>query len=241
MEGTRRGRGAALGGRSGGGTTQNAGSRKRRDMLRLLTGSLSTMLLITAAIQASEARLDEVQRRGRQVMPFDPEQTRHVFKKTDQSSVQEVVAKESSDTEQIELIPAHLSEISRKLAIGDSSDPARIHGDKIPGLAELRNAKPGQIKVEYEQLTDGARIRYTTDDPRLIKAIHQWFDAQSRDHARHAVPSDAHIQLTLIQESPDPTRRSQAGKFLECGASVCQRRERTLDFGQDQAARVKAN
>jgi hypothetical protein len=56
----------------------------------------------------------------------------------------------------------------------------------------LRKAKPGRIQIEYEQLANGARIRYTANDPALINAIHQWFDAQLRDHARHAIASHPH-------------------------------------------------
>jgi hypothetical protein len=165
-------------------------------MLKFLRCSWLMMLLAVASVQANaqatDARLDEVQRRGAQVMPFDLEQTTHVFKKTKQGGVQEVVAKKSSNTEQIELIRAHLSKISRQFATGDFSDPAKIHGEEMPGLAQLRNAKPGQIKIDYEELAEGGRIRYTTNDPALIKAIHQWFDAQLRDHARHAVATHPH-------------------------------------------------
>ena len=165
-------------------------------MLRLPPGSWLMMLLVAAPVQAnaqaSDARLDEVQRRGAQIMPFDLEQTTHVFQKTKHGGLQEVVVKESSNTEQIERIRAHLSKISRQFANGDFSDPATIHGDEMPGLAQLRNAKPGRIKVEYGQLADGARIRYTTSDPALVEAIHQWFDAQLRDHARHAVAAHPH-------------------------------------------------
>jgi hypothetical protein len=148
----------------------------------LLLGASS----VQANEQASEPRLDEVQQRGAQVMPFDLDQTTHIFKKTHQGGVQEVVVKQASNIEQIERIRAHLSKIARQFAQGDFSDPARIHGEEMPGLVQLRNAKPGAVKVEYEQLSDGARIRYTTDDPGLINAIHRWFDAQLRDHARHA-------------------------------------------------------
>jgi hypothetical protein len=58
----------------------------------------------------------------------------------------------------------------------------------MPGLAELRKAKPGEITIEYRELSNGAQIAYSTDDPSLIKAVHQWFDAQLSDHAQHAVP-----------------------------------------------------
>ena len=165
-------------------------------MFRLLPIGWSVMLLVAAPVQAnaqaSDARLDEVQRRGAQVMPFDLEQTTHVFKKTKHGGLQEVIVKESSNTEQIERIRAHLSKISRQFANGDFSDPAKVHGAEMPGLAQLSDAKPGRIKVEYERLANGARIRYTTNDPALIKALHQWFDAQLRDHARHAVATHPH-------------------------------------------------
>jgi hypothetical protein len=160
------------------------------------------VLLLAASAQANEpageARLDEVERRGAQVMPFDLEQTTHVFRKTRHGGLQQVVVKQAGNAEQIELIRAHLRKVSREFARGDFSDPAHVHGNDMPGLAQLRRIKPGQMKVEYGQLTNGAQIRYTTRDPRLIKAIHEWFDAQLRDHARHGVadhqhaPADAH-------------------------------------------------
>jgi len=142
--------------------------------------------------QATESRLDEVQRRGEQVMPFSLEQTAHIFTKTAQGGVQQVIAKENADTGQIDLIQAHLSTISRQFAQGDFSDPARIHGDEMPGFAALSKAGPGRIRIEYRKLDKGAQIIYSAEDPDLIKAIHQWFDAQMSDHARHAAPGHAH-------------------------------------------------
>lgn len=65
-----------------------------------------------AAESASEARLDEVEHHGRHVMPFNLEQTLHVFSKTPSGGIQKVVAKEALDSEQINLIRAHLSKIA---------------------------------------------------------------------------------------------------------------------------------
>ncbi|MGZ8199915.1 MAG: aspartate carbamoyltransferase, partial [Methylosarcina sp.] len=86
----------------------------------------------------------------------------------------------------------HLSKISGEFSRGDFSGPARIHGEDMPGLAALRAAQPGRIKIEYKDLPNGAEIVYSSDDPGLIKAIHDWFDAQLSDHARHAVPGHPH-------------------------------------------------
>lgn len=141
-----------------------------------------------AADKADEKRLDEVAQRGAHVMPFDLEKTTHVFSKTVKGGVQQVIVKDKSDTKQIGLIRTHLSEISEEFRQGDFSKPAKVHGETMPGLAELKTAKAGQIKIEYKELPDGAQINYSTEVPKFIKAIHQWFDAQLRDHARHAVP-----------------------------------------------------
>ena len=146
--------------------------------------------------KADEKRLDEVAKRGTHVMPFDLEKTTHVFSRTDQGGLQQVVVKDKSDTKQIKLIRAHLSEISEDFKRGDFSKPARIiHGERMPGLAELKSANPGQIKIEYSVLTDGAQIAYSTQSPQLIDAIHHWFDAQLSDHARHAVPGHPHQHM----------------------------------------------
>ena len=147
-----------------------------------------------AAEQASEQRLDEVVQRGSHVMPFDLEQTTHVFSKTEKGGVQQVIVKDPANAEQIKLIREHLSKISSEFQQGDFSNPAKIHGDTMPGLEELRKAKPNQIDIVYKELPDGAEISYSTDVPVLINAIHQWFDAQLSDHARHAIPGHPHHQ-----------------------------------------------
>ena len=150
---------------------------------------------VHAADPADEKRLDEVAERGTHVMPFDLEKTTHIFSKTANGGIQQVIAKDKSDSEQIQLIRDHLSEISEEFRQGDFSNPVHIHGEDMPGLAELKTASPGQIKIEYTTLPDGAQINYATKSPQFIKAIHQWFDAQLSDHARHAVPGHPHRHM----------------------------------------------
>ena len=159
------------------------------------TSLLITLLLITplfAAEPENELRLDDVAERGAHVMPFDLEKTMHFFTKTTRGGIQQVIAKDKLDTEQIQLIRAHLREISITFANADFSKPAQIHGDDMPGLAELWSAQPGQIKIEYEALANGAQIIYTAKFPTLAQAIHRWFDAQLSDHAHHAAPGQTH-------------------------------------------------
>ncbi len=147
---------------------------------------------VHAAEPASEQRLDEVAGRGAHVMPFDLEKTTHIFSKTDTGGIQQVIAKDQSDSEQVNLIRLHLSEIAKAFKQGDFSNPQKIHGAEMPGLAELKVAKPGQVKIIYRELPDGGEITYATHIEKLKLAIHRWFDAQLSDHARHAVPGHHH-------------------------------------------------
>jgi hypothetical protein len=163
-----------------------------RGLLILLMGVLLIAGSVAANEKAAESRLDEVQRRGLQVMPFSLDQTMHIFTRTDQGGIQQVVAKENAGAEQVRLIREHLAESSRQFAQGDFFAPAKIHGEDMPGLAALRAAKPGQIRIEYSDLENGGQIVYSADDPGLTEAIHQWFDAQLKDHARHAIPGHTH-------------------------------------------------
>lgn len=145
-----------------------------------------------AAAPADEKRLNEVVERGVHVMPFDLEKTVHVFTKTDNGGVQKVTVKNISDQEQVSLIRTHLSEIANEFKQGNFSSPGKIHGGDMPGLAELKAAKPGEINIEYKVLPIGAQIGYSSESPQLIHAIHRWFDAQLSDHARHAEPAQPH-------------------------------------------------
>ncbi|MCB1950225.1 aspartate carbamoyltransferase [Nitrosomonas sp.] len=147
---------------------------------------------LCAQVLEYEKRLDEVAERGAHAMPFDLEKTMHFFSKTRHGGIQQVIAKDASDTEQIQRIRDHLMEISVEFRQGDFSKPEQIHGEDMPGLAALKSAGPDQISIEYRELPVGAQINYFSRSPQLIEAIHQWFDAQLHDHARHAIPGLQH-------------------------------------------------
>jgi hypothetical protein len=119
-------------------------------------------------------------------MPFDLDATTHVFRPTDDGGVQVVRADDPEDETQIELIRDHLHAERDAFAEGDYTDPARIHGMDMPGVAEL-SARYAEVTVAYRDRPDGARLRYRTDDPELVDAIHAWFDRQLMDHGDHAV------------------------------------------------------
>ncbi len=167
-------------------------------MKYLFTSILTTFLLTTpvhGVEKASEKRLDEIVERGNHVMPFDLELTTHVFSKSVNGGIQKVIVKDLANIKQIKLIREHLTKISHEFKQGDFSNPEKIHGNTMPGLKELRMAKPTEINIVYKDLPNGAEITYSTDTPILITAIHQWFDAQLNDHARHAISGHSNHQM----------------------------------------------
>lgn len=151
----------------------------------LIISSLAVLLLWIATNLPAQTRQQEVAVKGAKVMPFDLEQTTHVFEKLDDGGLQKVVVKDPANKKQIALIRSHLKEESERFRKGDFSDPAKIHGEDMPGLAQLK-ASAAKIDVRYSALPDGAQIRYQAKDPKLVTALHQWFSSQVSDHGHHA-------------------------------------------------------
>jgi hypothetical protein len=169
-------------------------SGKRRALVAgaglMIAGAVTAVALVTSGSQRDpgEGRTERqalVAERGETVMPFDLEQTTHRFTPTATGGTQDVVADQRGDTEQIDLIRAHLRKEAAAFSRGDFADPARIHGADMPGLAELQDGYD-RFEVHYENRADGATLTYTTEDSALADALHEWFQAQLGDHGAHA-------------------------------------------------------
>ncbi len=153
------------------------------------TIGLALVLIATAiparAEDAMQHGMNHGQHLGADVMPFDLARTLHIFTPLEDGGLQEIVSRDG-DPAQIELIRQHLRKEAAAFSKGDFSDPARIHGMAMPGLKELE-AAGGKIEVDYADTQKGARLRYRSDDPATVDALHAWFRAQVRDHGADAV------------------------------------------------------
>jgi len=159
----------------------------------LLHTVLAVLVGLPMATAAQDAqRQAEVAKRGADVMPFSLKATTHIFTKTADGGIQRVVAKSAADTEQIKLVREHLRDIRAQFRKGEFSGPTHIHGAEMPGLAELKAAKPGQIAIDYKDVDAGAELSYRTADARLVLALHRWFDAQLSDHGADAMAGHHH-------------------------------------------------
>jgi hypothetical protein len=134
------------------------------------------------------SRQDEVAERGAEVMPFELDATTHRFEPTATGLEQTVVADDPGDGEQVALIRQHLADEAERFRAGDYGDPAAIHGDDMPGLADLE-AGAAAVDVVLTEVADGARLTFTSADPALVDALHRWAAAQTMDHGEHADPS----------------------------------------------------
>jgi hypothetical protein len=143
-------------------------------------------------MMADSQRQAGVAERGKDVMPFSLSATTHVFTKKPKGGVQRVIARKTGDAAQVKLVREHLQAIRTQFLSGDFSGPSHIHGQDMPGLAELQAAKPGQMEITYRAVSAGAELTYTTANARLVAALHQWFDAQLADHGKDAEAGHAH-------------------------------------------------
>ena len=156
--------------------------------------ALLLFCLAMASVMAAQAqqRQAEVAARGAGVMPFDLKDSSHIFTKSRNGGLQQVQARNPKDIAQVRLIRSHLRDIAARFEQGDFSAPTQIHGDDMPGLAQLKLAMPGEISVQYRELFNGAQIRYATSNPALVPVLHQWFDAQLADHGADASEGHEH-------------------------------------------------
>jgi hypothetical protein len=134
---------------------------------------------------ALENRQADVARKGAMVMPFDLAKTTHYFDDNATGGIETVKANDLHDAQQVTLIRSHLAKEAEHFAHGDFSDPATIHGNHMPGMAQLA-AAGNALLVTYEEVPGGASLTYTSRDQAVVTAIHDWFAAQRSDHAAHA-------------------------------------------------------
>ncbi len=141
---------------------------------------------------ADSSRQDVVRDHSADVMPFEMQATTHIFTKTSTGGIQRVVAKEPSDAKQAELIRAHLQDIADQFGRRNVAGPSQVHGAGMPGLAALKAASPGELRLQYRDVKFGAEVEYVADNPKLVAVVHEWFDAQLSDHGTDAIAGHNH-------------------------------------------------
>ncbi|MGI8722547.1 MAG: hypothetical protein ACR2JG_09995 [Geodermatophilaceae bacterium] len=162
----------------------------RVDRRTLVVAAFALVLLGGAAVWALNSdsateRQESVTERGEDVMGFDLDATVHIFTPTDTGGIEEVIARDPRDQNEIADIRTHLEGEVERWSRGDFSSPADIHGEDMPGLRELEAAGDA-LTMDHTTLPDGARVTFFSNDSDIVDALHDWFEAQLSDHGDDA-------------------------------------------------------
>ena len=150
-------------------------------------------LFIFTAILHAEEKNAKTQTKVREEtsvssLPYPADQTQSAFTRTVHGGVQHVIAKSKDNFELIKLIQAHLLNITEQFRKGDFSFTEQMHGSDMPGLIQLKTAKPYDIKFEYRALENGGQIHFSSEYPQYVSALHEWLDAQALEHGNADIP-----------------------------------------------------
>jgi hypothetical protein len=131
---------------------------------------------------------------------FDPEAAVQEFTASSTGGVQRVTARESSDAKQIGLIRETLKKAATDFAGSHSRDAPEARGQSAASLAVLLAAGPGQLRSAFVEVRGGAEIRYSSDDPQLVAALHEWFLRRTTEPRPDAAANPN--QLISMPKSP---------------------------------------
>ena len=150
-----------------------------------LAKAAAVVLVLLSFSGFAQTPQQHVHQMSHSVMPFDMSKTVHIFKMTESGGVQRVVVKDTREADQVALVRQHLRHEAEQFQRGNYSDPAKLHGADMPGLRELQ-AGTSRVEVSYSELPAGAQLSFSTDDLKLLTAIHRWFGAQLSEHGADA-------------------------------------------------------
>jgi hypothetical protein len=117
-----------------------------------------------------------------QSLPYAVDKALEGFAKTANGGIMQIIAKSADDARQIKPMQQYLRQTAEEYQKGDFSSTERFHGTAMPGLAQMKAAKTGEIKYQYKALNNGGQIVFSTEAPELLNALHAWIDAQVKEH-----------------------------------------------------------
>jgi Tol biopolymer transport system component len=107
---------------------------------------------------------------------------RETFTPTSYGGIEDAVVV-SPNAADVKRLQAKTRKRAAAFARGNFVDPTNPHGDLVPGLREMRR-QWNKMHVRYEDLPNGSRIQYSTNDPVMVEALHQWFVARAVNKVR---------------------------------------------------------
>ena len=154
--------------------------------LSVVAVALTAALIIHAQEQKkpkhmSHQQMEEMNKRGDQVMGFDHLKiTHHFILASDGGSIR-IEANEKNDDSSRNQIRRHLQHIAVMFGEGNFKAPMLIHAETPPGVAAMEKLK-SEISYQYEETKQGAMIRISTKNADALKAVHEFLRYQIKEH-----------------------------------------------------------
>jgi hypothetical protein len=147
-------------------------------------------ILCVAAIAQQAPRPEGVIKRGEHVMGFSHEATTHHFRLFKDGGEITVNANDPKDKPSIDQIRTHLGHIAKMFSAGNFNAPMIIHDTNPPGVATMTRRKD-QVRYEFSETAQGARIRLVTASSETTDAVHAFLLFQIVDHQTGDAPTIA--------------------------------------------------
>ena len=109
--------------------------------------------------------------------PYDPKAVTVTYVPTFTGGVQRVQANESGDARQIGLIRSTLQRFADNFRGADFAALSPTHRADLPALATLVAAPPGALRTLFVEIRSGAEVRFMSEDPKIVTAVHEWFES----------------------------------------------------------------
>ena len=148
----------------------------------VLTGFLCGVLRADDQHTMQMSQTSEMEMRGDAVMGFDHTKTTHHFYLTPEGGSIQVTANDPKDTDSSGQIQMHLKHIAGMFADGNFQAPILIHSTQHPPGTDTMIRLKGQIRYEYQKLSQGAAVSISSQDKEAISAIHDFLKFQIQEH-----------------------------------------------------------
>jgi hypothetical protein len=129
---------------------------------------------------APDSGFAAMQERGHMAMGVDQYTSTHTFDALPEGG-RIALVRDVDDTVGVQQIRAHLRLIQHAFEAGDFSTPEFVHMKQMPGTTVMAQ-KRAAITYTYADLARGGELRIASRDPAALAAIHEFMDAQRRDH-----------------------------------------------------------
>jgi len=123
----------------------------------------------------------DVEKHGDEAMGFPHDKTTHHFRLYSDGGAIEVTVNDSKDSQNLQAIKSHLTQIVTMFSNGGFSIPMFVHDQVPPGVSVMKD-KHAEISYSFEELEAGCRLRIKTTNADALKAVHDFLRFHIEDH-----------------------------------------------------------